>query len=115
MSGKRAAAGGDDDGLGQVLERIWGWHQERSWSVAEILSGTASTDVGDFVVESRDWLPSSVLDKLARSEPAGRKTFGHWLRNRLGRWVSAEDGHSYVIRAADKDRMGARWRIERTA
>jgi hypothetical protein len=115
QSGKRAAAGGDDDGLAQVLERIWEQHADRDWSVAEILSSTMSTDVGDFVMESRDWLPSVVLDKLARSEAAGRKTMGHWLRNRLGRWVSGSDGHSYVVREAGKDRLGARWRVERTA
>lgn len=114
QSGKRAATGGDDDGLAQVLEKIYGWHEGLDWSVAEVLSDTHHTELGDFVAESRDWLPSPVLDKLARSEAAGRKTFGYWLRNRLGRWVSGSDGHSYVIREALKDRMGARWKIERT-
>lgn len=115
MSGQRAAVGGDDDGLSQILEKVWGWHGERSWSVAEVLSDTHHTELGDMVAESRDWLPSSVLDKLARSEAAGRKSFGHWLRNRRGRWVAGSDGRSYVIREAEIDRLGARWRIERTA
>jgi hypothetical protein len=114
QSGQKAATGGDDDGLGQVLERVWSWHQGEEWSVAEVLGDTQHTPLGDFVNESRDWLPSVVLDRLARSEPGGRKTFGIWLRNRLGRWVTASDGHSYVIREAPKDRNGARWKIERT-
>jgi hypothetical protein len=115
QSGKRAAAGGDDDGLAGVLEHVWALVENQDWSVAEILSDTMHTPLGDFVNESRDWLPSVVLDKLARSEPNGRKTFGKWLRFRLGRWVTGSDGHSYVIREAPKDRLGARWRIERTA
>jgi hypothetical protein len=114
MSGQRAATGGDDDGLSQVLERAWASNEGRSWSVAELLSDTQHSDVGDFVAESRDWLPSAVLDKLSRSEAAGRKTFGHWLRNRIGRWVSGSDGHSYVIRPAGQEKNVARWRIERT-
>jgi hypothetical protein len=112
-SGKRAAAGGDDDGLAQVLEHIWAMREGGSWSVAELLDGR-STEIGDFVGESREWLPVSVLDKLARSEPAGRKSMGHWLRNRLGRWVSGLDGRSYVIRSAGSAHNTAQWKVERT-
>jgi hypothetical protein len=115
MSGRKAAAGGDDDGLGQVLERMWDSFGERAWNVGDALSDTRHTELGDMVAESRDWLPSSVLDKLARSEASGRKTFGHWLRNRLGRWVAGSDGHSYVLRQGGVDRTGAWWRIERSA
>lgn len=108
-SGKRAAAGGDDDGLAQVLTHLAGRFGGASWSVAEALT---AHDDGAFMVESRDWLPSVVLDRLARSEPAGRKTFGHWLRNRVGRWVTTDEGTALVVRAAEKDRMGTRWRVE---
>lgn len=114
MSGRKAAAGGDDDGLSQVLERMYASFGGRAWRVADALSDTQHTELGDMVAESRDWLPASVLDKLARSEASGRKTFGHWLRNRLGRWVSGSDGHSYVIREAEKDNGSATWRIERS-
>lgn len=114
-SGKRAAAGGDDDGLAGVLERIWARRGAAPWSVVEILNDTQSMDIGDFVSGSRDWLPSVVLDKLARSEASGRKTFGYWCRNRLGRWVTGSDGHSYVIREAGKDNMASYWKIERTS
>jgi hypothetical protein len=66
------------------------------------------------VVESRDWLPSSVLDKLSRSEAAGRKTMGWWLKNRIGRWVSGSDQRSYVIREAGTERHVSMWKVERT-
>lgn len=115
QSGQAAAAGGDDDGLGAVLERIWDMRGDKVWRAAEILSDTVSTELGDFVAESREWLPSPVLDKLARSEAAGRKTMGYWLRNRIGRWVSGSDGHSYVIRQAGVDKVSVWWRIERSA
>lgn len=108
QSGKKAAAGGDDDGLANVLERIWVQHAGRDWSVAEVFEAAE----GEWGIADLDWLPSPVLDKLARSVAAGKKTMGHWLRNRLGRWVTASDGHAYVIREASKDRRGARWRIE---
>jgi hypothetical protein len=110
MSGKRAAAGGDDDGLAALLERVWRDYEGRAWSVAEVLDGGPE----EFSWMSQEWLPSPVLDKLARTPAAGKKTFGHWLRNRLGRWVSGSDGHSYVIREAGKTNMAALWRIERT-
>lgn len=113
-SGKKAAGGGDDDGLADVLERIWQMRQSAPWVVAEILSDTVHTPEGDFVAESREWLPSPVLDKLARSEAAGRKTMGYWLRNRLGRWVSGSDGHGYVIRGGEKGRAGVAWSVERS-
>lgn len=106
-SGKRASAGGDDDGLAMLLIHLHEKFGARSWSVAEALSA----DPGDLIVDSRDWLPSPVLDKLARSnsEAAGRKTFGFWLSNRRGRWVITDEGTQLVLREAGKDRMGARW------
>lgn len=107
-SGKKAATGGDDDGLAGVLEHIWAQHAGRDWSVAEVFEAAE----GEWGLADMDWLPSPVLDKLARSVAAGKKTMGHWLRNRLGRWVSGTDGHAYVVRVAGKDRKGARWRIE---
>lgn len=110
QSGKRAASGGDDDGLAGVLERLWEAHEGRDWTVAMALEPRS----GEFVLESMDWLPSPVLDKLARSLAAGKKTFGYWLRNRLGRWVSGADGHAYVIRQCDTKLDGsARWYLER--
>jgi hypothetical protein len=73
-------------------------------------------DYADFVIAGRDsareWLPSVVLDKLGRSEAAGRKSFGYWLRNRLGRWVTDADGRSLVIREQGKTKLGMSWRIE---
>jgi len=114
-SGQKAAGGGDDDGLVDVLERIWSMRGDKPWVVADVLDGTTSTDLADLVGESREWLPGPVLDKLARSEAAGRKTFGYWLRNRLGRWVSSGDGHSYVIRAGSRSGgRGQEWRVERS-
>lgn len=112
-SGKKAAGGGDDDGLAQVLERVARLHGAGAWTVADLLSDTQNTELGDFVAESREWLPSPVLDKLARSEAAGRKTFGYWLANRVGRWVTAEDGVAYVLRKQGKTKQGASWAVER--
>jgi hypothetical protein len=113
-SGRKAAGGGDDEGLADILERIWAMRGGEAWYLAEVLDGTVSTDVGDMVAESRDWLPGVVLDKLARSEAAGRKTFGYWLRNRVGRWVAGGDEHSYVLRREGKGRLGQEWRVERS-
>lgn len=112
-SGKKAAGGGDDDGLVTLLERVAGLYGQSAWTVADLLSGTVSVGPGDFVDESRDWLPSPVLDKLARSEAAGRKTLGYWLSNRMGRWVTSEDGVAYVLRKVGKTKQGASWRVER--
>lgn len=110
QSGKKAAAGGDDDGLAQVLERIWEVHQGQDWTVSRALTPRD----GEFVLESMDWLPASVLDKLSRSAAAGKKAMGYWLRNRLGRWVTGSDGRAYVIRRRDELLDGsARWHIER--
>jgi len=112
-SGKKAAVGGDDDGLAVLLETLHERFGSGTWTVADALSATVSGDVGDFVTENRDWLPSSVLDKLARSEPSGRKSFGRWLLNRLGRWVSTEEGAALVLREAGKDPYKVRlWKIE---
>lgn len=117
-SGKRAAAGGDDDGLAGVLERLWDRREGRAWTVAEVLEEKNTVDHGDFVGASRDadrdWLPLPVLDKLARSEAAGRQSLGWWLRNRIGRWVSGSDGRSYVLREAGLERKVMLWKVERT-
>jgi hypothetical protein len=115
-SGQKAATGGDDEGLSDVLERIWAMKAGAPWVTAEVLSDTVSGDIGDMVAESRDWLPGVVLDKLARSEAAGRKTFGYWLRNRVGRWVPGSDGHSYVVRAGGRSGgRGQEWLLERSS
>lgn len=117
-SGKRAAAGGDDDGLAGVLERLWDRREGRAWTVAEVLDEKNIVDHGDFVGASRDadrdWLPLPVLDKLARSEAAGRQSLGWWLRNRIGRWVGGSDGRSYVLREAGLERKVMLWKVERT-
>jgi hypothetical protein len=118
-SGKLAAAGGDDDDAASVLAHLRDRFVDREFTVNDALEAWAaieSTDVADFVIEgrdaARDWLPSVVLDKLGRSEAAGRKSFGYWLRNRLGRWVTDADGRSLVIRAVGRNRVAALWRIE---
>jgi hypothetical protein len=109
-SGRKAAVGGDDDGLAQLLDTLWTRFADRSWSVAEALE----PDADDFVAQSREWLPTAVLDKLARSEPGGRKSLGRWWLNRLGRWVTTDDGAGLVLRAAGKDRAGlVLWRVEK--
>jgi len=107
-SGKRAAGGGDDDGLAVVLEHLVATYAERSFSVAEALALSPDT----FSADQRDWVPGVVLDRLARSEPAGRKSLGHWMRNRLGRWVTGTDGRAYVIREVGRDKRGSLWKVE---
>ena len=117
-SGKRAATGGDDDDTAGVLAHLRDRFGDRTWTVVEALDDwqSDSTDVADFVVASRDasreWLPTVVLDRLARSEAAGRKSFGYWLRNRLGRWVNDADGRSLVIREKGRTMHGQTWLIE---
>lgn len=111
-SGKRAAVGGDDDGLADVLAHIHGMKGDGRWTVADVLSGQQAAEIGDWVEASRDWLPGVVLDKLARSEAAGRSSLGYWLRNRYGRWVSTEDGRAFVLRKEGKDKYGQNWRVE---
>lgn len=117
-SGKRAAAGGDDDGLASVLERLWDQHADGPWTVPRVLDSSPEVDHGDFVGASReanrDWLPLPVLDKLARSEAAGRKSLTWWLKNRIGRWVSGSDGHSYVLRDCGMSGRVPLWSVERT-
>jgi hypothetical protein len=108
-SGKLAAAGGDDDQTASVLDVLRDRFGDVSFSVAEALE---PKDGDGFLIESRDWLPASVLDKLARSEGAGRKTLGWWFRNRIGRWVVTADGRPLVLREAPMERKVARWRIE---
>jgi hypothetical protein len=118
-SGKRAAAGGDDDDTAGVLAHLRDRFADRTWTVVEALDGggqSESVDYADFVIAGRDsareWLPSVVLDKLGRSEAAGRKSFGYWLRNRLGRWVTDADGRSLVIREKGRNMHGMNWSIE---
>lgn len=108
MSGQRASAGGDDDGLAGMLDHLREKFADRSFSVAEALA----PDGGQMMFDSRDWLPAYVLDKLTRSEPRGRQALGHWLRNRIGRWVTTADGAQLVVRDAGMERKVARWRVE---
>jgi hypothetical protein len=112
-SGQKAATGGDDEATASVLEHLWSKLGDRTWVVAKALEPDSS-DGWVAAVENLDWLPSSVLDKLARSVPAGRKTFGYWLSNRIGRWVVGSDGHAYVIRRLGKTKHGQEWQIERS-
>jgi hypothetical protein len=108
-SGKRAAGGGDDDGLAQVLDHLWEKFGGSTWTSAQALA----PDAGEMVFDSRDWLPVSTLAKLSRSEAEGRKSFGYWLRHRLGRWVTLDDGAQLVIRMDGKTRDGMTWRVDR--
>lgn len=111
-SGKKAAAGGDDDGLAQVLGHIWERFGDKAWTVHELLDGVHSTPIGDFVAASRDWLPSTVLDRLARSEAGGRKSLGKWLMFRAGRWVTDGSG-AVVLRQTEGGGRVAYWKVER--
>lgn len=111
-SGKRAAGGGDDDGLATLLGHLWDRFQGNEWTVGDALDGTDASDVGDWVVGSRDWLPDRVLGMLARSEAAGRKSLGRYLLYAVGRWVTDETG-SLVVRKAPGVGRVARWRIEK--
>jgi hypothetical protein len=112
-SGQKAATGGDDEATAGVLEHLWSKLGGKAWVVAKALEpGDAEGWVA--AVENLDWLPSSVLDKLSRSIAAGRKTFGYWLSNRVGRWVTGSDGHAYVIRRLGKTKHGQEWQIERS-
>jgi hypothetical protein len=108
-SGKRAAAGGDDDGLAGLLAHIHEGHGSKPWTVADLL--TAEPD--EFRADAREWLPTPILEKLQRSEAGGRKSLGRWLMNRMGRWVTTDEGVSLVIREAGKNRNKvALWRVE---
>jgi hypothetical protein len=109
-SGKRVAAGGDDDGLFRLLTVLHERFADKRWTVSKALE--VKGDGEGWLMESRDWLPMAVVDKLARSEAAGRISFGRWLQNRIGRWVT-EDGVSLVLRSAGKDKWGALWMIEK--
>lgn len=111
-SGKRAAAGGDDDGLARVLDHLRERFGDASWSVADALSVQRSDGLVDFLSESRDWLPAPVVEKLARStsELSGRIAFGWWLRNRIGRWVTTTEGKPLVVQEASAGRT-AMWRV----
>lgn len=108
-SGKRAAAGGDDDGLAQVLDVLREQFGDETFRVSDALE---PKEGGGWLIESRDWLPGPVLEKLARSEASGRKAMGWWFRNRVGRWVTTHDGRPLVLREVGKDRLGATWRVE---
>lgn len=110
QSGRRAAAGGDDDGLAALLDYIWTTRGEEKWTASQVL--TAEPD--EFRASAQEWLPTMILEKLARSEAGGRKSFGRWLMNRMGRWVTTDEGEALVIREAGKDRNKvSQWRIER--
>lgn len=109
-SGKRAAAGGDDDGLALVLEHLVERFKGESFNVAQALAPQSAN--GQFLGESRDWLPAPVVEKLARSEASGRIAMGWWLRNRLGRWVSGTEGRPLVLRPSPAERRVARYRVE---
>jgi hypothetical protein len=111
-SGKRAANGGDDDGLATMLGHLWDRFGTRDWTVNEALDGTEAIGAADFVNESRDWLPDRVLGMLARSEPAGRKSLGRYLLYSIGRWVTTEEGSMVVRKAAGSGRV-ARWKVEK--
>jgi hypothetical protein len=109
QSGKRVARGGDDDGLAQVLDLLHGRFGGKAFTVAEALEPKGEEG---WLIEQRDWLPSPVLDKLGRSEAAGRKAFGWWFRNRIGRWVTTAEGRSMVIREAGTLKNVSMWRVE---
>jgi hypothetical protein len=109
QSGQRAAKGGDDDGLAALLEYIWESRRDEKWTTAQLL--TAEPD--EFRASAQDWLPTVILDKLARSEAGGRRSLGRWLLNRVGRWVTTEDGVPLVIRQAGKNRNKVeQWQVE---
>jgi hypothetical protein len=109
QSGQRAAKGGDDDGLAALLEYIWTTRGDAKWTVGELL--VAEPD--EFRASAQEWLPTPILDKLARSEAGGRKSLGRWLLNRVGRWVTTEEGLPLVIREAGKNRNKvAQWCVE---
>lgn len=108
-SGKRAAAGGDDDGLALMLQTLHERFGDRAWYLAEALEPKGEDG---WLIEQRDWLPTPVLDKLGRSEASGRKAFGWWLRNRVGRWVTTVEGRPLVLREVGRDRKGAVWKVE---
>lgn len=110
-SGKRAAGGGDDEGLARVLDHLWERFAGRKWTVAQALEPIVEDGV--FGIESRDWVPAPVLEKLARSEVAGRISLGWWFKNRLGRWVTGLEGGSLVIRDEGLERKVQQWRVER--
>ena len=108
-SGKRAAKGGDDDGLAALLEYIYERAGSNTWTVAEILQAEPEA----FHASAQEWLPTAILDKLARSEAGGRKSLGRWLMNRAGRWVTTEDGRPLAIVEAGKNRNKvALWKVE---
>jgi hypothetical protein len=108
-SGKRAAAGGDDDGLATVLAVLRERFGERSFNSAEAME---PKDGEGMLIESRDWLPGVVLDRAARSEASGRKAMGWWMKNRVGRWVTTHDGRPLVIRETGRDYKGSLWKVE---
>jgi hypothetical protein len=112
-SGKRAAAGGDDDGLAALLDHLRERFGDSSWSVAEALAPGAEAGTG-FIIEGThgDWLPGMVADKLERSPASGRITLGKWLRFRVGRWVTTAGGEALVLRDCGLEHKVQRWRVE---
>jgi hypothetical protein len=113
-SGKRAAAGGDDDGLAALLDHLRERFGDNSWSVAEALAPGSEAGTG-FIIEGThgDWLPGIVADKLERSPSSGRITLGKWLRFRVGRWVTTADGEALVLRDIGLDHKVQRWKVEK--
>lgn len=107
-SGKKASAGGDDDGLAGVLERMQARYGSEPWTVARAMEPEA----GDWAEADRDWMPSHVLDRLTRGEARGRQAFGKWLRFRIGRWVTGSDGRAYVLREAGLVSKVQTWRVD---
>lgn len=109
QSGQRAAAGGDDDGLAALLTHIREAYGAEPWTVTQLLQAEPE----EFRADAREWLPSPILDKLARSEAGGKKSLGRWIMNRIGRWVTTDEGAPLVLRSAGKDRNKvALWKVE---
>ena len=108
-SGKRAAAGGDDDGLATLLEHLHEIFGDEGWTVAQALTPRA----GEYIESDRDWLPAPVLDKFSRGEARGKQAMGKWLRFRLGRWVTGSDGCAYVLRELGTSGGKQTWKVER--
>jgi hypothetical protein len=110
-SGKRAAAGGDDDGLATLLSHLYDRFESVPFTVAEALDGTEAHELGDFVAGSRDWLPERVLGMMARSEASGRKSLGRFLLYSIGRWVSDGERSLAIRRLGTPKRP--QWRVDK--
>lgn len=116
-TGKRAAAGGDDDGLSAFLEAVRAWRPTgQHWTAAELLGALSEGGTALFATASgfdRSALPDPVAEKVHRMGAAGAATsFGRWLRNREGRWVPGQMGGSLVLRCGEKTKAGVPWKVE---